>query len=140
VTDTYEATPHSNGYYHVAATYWPDGLLNMLSWNLLGFPSWTYTPDGEGRAYSVSASSGQNPLTSTAYNGFGEPTSVNFGSLDSDNFTYDPNTGRMTQYEYNVNGSVLIGNLAWNANGTFEQLAITDPFTVARQYFKTEGR
>ncbi len=78
VTDTYEATPHSGGYYHVAATYWPNGLMNMLSWNLAGFPSWTYTPDGEGRVYSVSASSGQNPLTSTAYNGFGEATSVNF--------------------------------------------------------------
>ncbi len=37
----------------------------------------------------------------------------------------------MTQYEYNVNGSSLVGNLAWNANGTFNQLAITDPFTAS---------
>ncbi len=97
----------------------------------MGLPSWTYTPDGEGRAYTVSASSGQNPLSSTVYNSFGEVTGLSFGSLDSDSFTYDPNTGRMTQYQYNVNGSSLIGNLAWNANGTFEQLAITDPFTAS---------
>jgi hypothetical protein len=85
----------------------------------------------EGRAYSVSVSSGQGPLTSTAYNGFGKAATLNFGSLDSENFAYDPNTGRMTQYKYNVNGSSLIGNLTWNANSTLKQLAMTDPFNAA---------
>ena len=38
VTDTYESTPHSAGYYHVAATYWPNGMLNSLATNLAGLP------------------------------------------------------------------------------------------------------
>ena len=54
---------------------------------------------------------------------------MNFGSLDSDNFSYDPNTGRMTQYKFNVNGASETGTLTWNANGTLRQLAIVDPFT-----------
>src|SRR5204863_3854765 len=36
--------------------------------------------------------------------------------------------GRMTQYKYTVNGSSVIGNLAWNANSSLNQLAITEPF------------
>jgi len=43
--------------------------------------------------YSVSASTGQNPLSSASYNAFGA-TALTFGSGDSDSFTYDPNTGR----------------------------------------------
>ena len=73
VTDTYESTPRSGGYYQVSATYWANGTLNTLLSNLAGLPHWTYTPDGEGRPYGVAASSGQNPLTSTAYNGLARP-------------------------------------------------------------------
>ncbi len=69
------------------------------------------------------------------YNTFGEPTAVDFGSLDSDAFTYDPNTGRMTQYQLNIGSPVksLVGNLTWNANGTLNQLAITDPLNSSDQ-------
>jgi hypothetical protein len=52
---------------------------------------------------------------------------VTFGSGDSDAFTFDPNTGRMTQYKYTVNSQAEIGNLGWNANGTLGTLGITDP-------------
>src|SRR5207302_6438880 len=44
--------------------------------------------------------------------------------------TYDNNTGRMTQYKYTLNGSSEIGNLTWNANGSLQTLAITDPFNA----------
>jgi RHS repeat-associated protein len=126
-SDVYEATQHSGGYYHVTASYWAHGALNQLS-NLSGLPTITYNVDGEGRVYSVSASSGQNPLSSTIYNVAGKPTQVSFGSSDSDAFTYDPNTNRMTQYKFNVNGQSVIGNLGWNADGSLTSLGITDPF------------
>lgn len=58
---------------------------------------------------------------------------VNFGSCDSDAFQYDPNTGRMTQYKYTVNGSSVVGNLTWSANGSLKTLAITDPFNSSNQ-------
>ena len=75
-------------------------------------PTWTYTPDGEGRLSQVSASSGQSPASSIAYNTFSQPTTVTFGSSDSDSFQFDSNTGRMTQYSASVNGSAQTGNLS----------------------------
>ena len=132
VTDVYESTPHSSGYYHVTESYFANGAPDVLS-NLSGLPTITYNVDGEGRTYSASASSGQNPLSSTTYNNSSEATAVNFGSSDSDTFTYDSNSGRMTQYKFNVNGQSVVGNLTWNGNGSLEQLAITDPFNSANQ-------
>ena len=131
VTDTYESTPHSSGYYHSSATYWANGLLDQLS-GPGGMPAITYAPDGEGRISTVSAAGG-NPVTSTSYNVFGEPVGVTLGSGDSDAFQYDANTGRMTQYKYTVNGSNVTGNLTWNANGTLNKLQITDPFDSSNQ-------
>ncbi len=55
VADVYQSSAHSGGYYHVGQTYWANGLVNTLNLNLSG-PSWTYNPDGEGRALKVSAS------------------------------------------------------------------------------------
>lgn len=133
MTDTYESTPNSGGYYHVNATYWPSGLMNTSNPNITGLPTWTYTPDGEGRVNGVSANSGQNPVLSTTYNGLSEPRIVTLGSGDSDTLTYDGNTGRMTQYEASISSSNVIGNLTWNPNGTLQTLNITDPFTPGNQ-------
>lgn len=126
-SDIYESTPNSGGYYHVNQTYWANGATNVLS-GLSGLPTITYNVDGEGRAYSASASSGQNPLSSTAYSVASLPTVVSLGSSDSDSFGYDPNTNRMIQYGFNVNSQSVAGNLTWNALGTLGSLAVTDPF------------
>jgi RHS repeat-associated protein len=135
VSDVYASTPHSGGYYHVNQTYWANHASEGLSatygcstCSITGLPAITYGVDGEGRAYSASASSGQNPLSSTMYSTASLPTTVNLGSSDSDGFTYDPNSNRMTQYEFNVNGQSVTGALTWNAIGTLKSLAITDPF------------
>jgi RHS repeat-associated protein len=128
VADVYQATSHSGGYYHLNQTYWANGASNQLSGNLVTLPTFTFGVDGEGRSNSASASSGQNPVTSTLYNVFGQPYQVNFGSLDSDSFGYDSNTGRMTQYQFNVNSQALVGTLTWNANATLQKLVISDPF------------
>lgn len=52
------------------------------------------------------------------------------GSGDNDAFTYDPNTNRMTKYQFNVNTQSFIGNLTWNANGTLATQNLTDPFNA----------
>lgn len=133
ISDTYESTPNSGAYNHVNQTYWPNGAPEALSAqhsssSITGFPTITYNVDGKGRKYSASASSGQNPLSSTSYNPADEATAVNFGSSDGDSFTYDPNTDRMTQYSFNVNGSSVAGALTWNPISTLTKLVITDPF------------
>ena len=127
-SDVYESTPHSSGYYHSSTTYWANGALETLGNNIATLPSFTYGPDGEGRINTVSASSGQNPVTGTTYSVASLPTQVTLGSADSDSFTYDPNTNRMTQYKFTVNSESVVGALTWNAIGTLETLAITDPF------------
>jgi RHS repeat-associated protein len=142
VSDVYQETPNSNGYYHVTQTYWPHGLFNQLS-GLAGLPTISDGVDGEGRTSTVSASSGRNPVNSTVYNPYGTPpqTTVTFGSGDSDVFTFDPNTGRMTQYQYNVGNpaQAVTGNLTWNPNGTLACLAITDPFNSANNQICNYG-
>jgi RHS repeat-associated protein len=128
----YQSSPHSGGYYHLAATYWaPQGLLDTLNPNMTGIPTWTYTPEGEGRVNTVSASAGQNPVTATSYNDYSEATGITFGSGDADAFSYDPYTGRMTQYKATINGQAMYGNLTWSQNFTLNLLAITDPFNSA---------
>ncbi len=140
-TDLYQSTPSSGGYYHISTgpNYWANGALKTLNlYNSSGaslLPTISYGVDGEGRPTTVTASSGQSPVTGVTYvtsNGTGEPigslTGVTFGSQDSDAFKYDPNTGRMTYYGFNVNSQTASGTLGWNANGTLGTLAITDPF------------
>ena len=128
VAAVYQSSPHSGGYYNIAATYWaPQGLLEKLTPNMgASIPNWTYTPEGEGRVNTVSASSGTNPVSGTSYNGFSEVLGITFGSADSDAFTYDPNTGRMTQYKANVGSSSMTGTPTWNANWTLGTLGIVD--------------
>ena len=131
VTSTWESTPNSGGYYQSTAAYWANGALQNL-W-ISQIPAISYNVDSEGRMSTVSATSGQNPVTAVQYatSGTSEPigalTQVTFGSGDSDVYTSDPNTGRMTQYKYNVNGQAETESLGWNANATLGTLGINDP-------------
>jgi len=138
----YQSSSHSGGYYHVTESYWENGLvhqLNVLNTSdppVTGLPTWTYTPEGEGRAATVSAGSGQNPVTSVpnpAYNVFGLLNGLTFGSADSDAFTYDNNTGRMTQYQATITSSSAYGAMTWNTNGSLYSVAITDQFNSANK-------
>jgi len=136
VTDVWESTPHSGGYYHTTAGYWANGALNTLSLlNSSGaalIPQITYKLDSEGRTNLVNAASGQNPVTNVTYspgnsNGpLGTLEAVRFGSADNDVFTWDNNTGRMKSYNFNVNSSADKGTLTWSANGTLTKLVIND--------------
>jgi RHS repeat-associated protein len=126
----YESTPHSGGYFWVGETYWPNGAVSAVNNNLATLPDFTYGVDGEGRVNTVSANTGQNPVTATVYNVASETTQVTFGSTDFDVFGFDANTFRMTQYRFNVNGQNVTGTLTWNANGTLGKLNITDPFNT----------
>jgi RHS repeat-associated protein len=110
----------------VASTAWPNGSPNTLS--LSGLPTITYSTDGEGRSSTVSASSGQNPITAITFNAAGQATALTLGSSDTDSFTFDPRTGRLSTYQFNMGTTPLVdkGVLTWNANGSLQGLVITD--------------
>lgn len=129
ISDVYQSSPHSGGFYHSNVLYWANGATKQLTGP--GFPTITYGVDGEGRINTVSASSGQNPVTATTYSPASLPTAMTFGSSDSDSFAYDPNTNRTTQYKFTLNTTSLTGALGWNANGTLQTQNITDGFNAA---------
>jgi len=123
-TEVLETTPHSGNWYHMSATYWPNGLLHTLSG--IGLPvTLTYAADPMGRTSAVSDASGKGPVTGVSYGLYG-PTSVALGSGDSDQFSFDASTGRMTQFQFSVGGAADTGTLGWNANGSLGTLRISD--------------
>jgi RHS repeat-associated protein len=130
VSAVYESTPHSGGYYWMNATYWANGALDQIG-GLPTLPTLTYTPDGEGRPAVVRASAGQNPVSATLYDPASLTTSMTLGSNDSDSFIFDPNTNRMTQFQFNVNSQSLTGTIDWNRLGTPASLDISDAFNSA---------
>jgi RHS repeat-associated protein len=134
LADVYESTLHSGGYYHATASYWANGALNVLNpLNSTALPTFTYSADNEGRPSAVTASAGTNPVSNTAYNVASQPTGLTFGTADTDAFSFDSNTGRMTQYQFTVGSTpkTVTGQLGWNANGTLASLGITDQFNSA---------
>ena len=132
LTDVYESTPHSGGYYHASATYMANGALNSLSG--IGQQAYTYGVDGEGRPYSAAQGS-TTFVASTTYNAASQPLVVSLynNNGDNDSYQYDPNTGQMTSYAYTVGSpaKTMSGSLTWNANRTLSVLAITDGFNSA---------
>jgi len=134
----YQKSPNSNGYYNLSATYWEDRSLETVSG--VSLPTLTYgTLDGEGRVQTVTASSGTNPVSGVTYNNtsttepIGALLTVTLGAGDTQNFTYDPSTGRMTKYSASVGATpvVISGTLNWNPNGTLLSNNISDGYNSA---------
>jgi RHS repeat-associated protein len=73
-----------------------------------------------------------NLVSATTFNTASQPLTVTLGLGDSDSYGYDPNTGRMTSYNFTVGSTPksMAGTLTWNPNGTLSQLAITDGFNA----------
>jgi len=89
-----------------------------------GVPAIAYSLDGEGRPVGATAGSAML-ATSGVYSPEGL-TNLTLGSSDSDAYAFDPSSGRMSQYQFTVNGATDTGALTWNANGSLGRLAITD--------------
>lgn len=133
ISDVYESTPNSGGFYHSNATYWANGAVNFLTaYNNANAPVYGagWTLDGEGRVNS-NYNTGSNPLSGTTYNASSQPTQVTFSSGDSDSYIYDSQTNRMTQYKFNLPNQSVTGNLTWNANATLQSLTIQDTFNIS---------
>lgn len=130
VTDVYESTPHSGGYYHTTASYFENGVVKTLT-GIPGQTGFTYGVDSEGRQATAKQGS-TNLVSGTTFNAASDPLTVTLGLGDKDSYQYDPNTGRMTTYTFTVGATPksMVGALTWNTNGSLRTLAITDGFNA----------
>jgi hypothetical protein len=132
MTDMWESTPHSSGYYHTTVTYNPDGSVASIS-GIPGYTAYTFGVDGEGRPFNTSQGStwiiGRSSTTGVSYDAASRPLTVPIGtnSADKDTFTYD-SLEHMKTYTFAINGKAMSGTLSWNPNGSLGSLAITDTF------------
>jgi RHS repeat-associated protein len=134
VTDVYQSTTHSGGYYHTTSTYFENGALKTIS-GIPGTATFTYSIDGKGRPYSLI----QNPSTaitnSVTYNAWDQPLNVNLGLGDSDVYTYNAQTKNMSGFTFTIGATpkVLDGTLTWNGNYTLRKLVLTDTISTGAQ-------
>jgi RHS repeat-associated protein len=124
-TDSFLWTSTGHGYAHITESYYANGVVDTLS--VPTQPTITYALNGLGRITSATASSGQNPLTSTAYNVADMPTTVTLGSGDKDVYAWSNTIGPMTSATYGVGSSNVTNSLTWNPNGSLKKLVIADP-------------
>jgi hypothetical protein len=130
MTDMWELTPHSGRYYHSTATFYGNGAVDVLTLANPSLYTFTYGLDGEGRLNTATSGS-TNIVTGTTYNAASQPTVINLQGTDNDTYTYDSNTGRMTNWDFTVSGRSETGALTWNPNSTLEKLQIVDGFNSA---------
>jgi RHS repeat-associated protein len=131
MTDMWEKTPNSGQYYHSTATFFGNDATNTLQLASPNFYTMTYSLDGKGRWNTLTRGT-SSLVTGTAYNAASQPTQVKLTGTqpDQDNYSYDLNTGRMKTFTFQVGDTPasVTGQLAWNANGTLNNLAVTDGF------------
>jgi YD repeat-containing protein len=135
-TDLWESTPNAGHYFHSVATFAGNSAVLTTHLEVPSLITTTYTLDGEGRwnGASNNAGSGVTIVPSSpgvTYNAAGQPKNIPLGSsTDYDSYTYDSNTGRMTNWTFQV-GTTLAqesATLTWNPIGTLKSVAITDGF------------
>jgi hypothetical protein len=133
-TIQWESTPHSGTYYEAIASYTGPALTAVQ----LANPSlytMTYGLEGEGRWNTLTdTTASQNIVTKTTFNPSGQPLNIQLTGTtpDQDIYTYDPNTGNMKTFEFEVGDTPanLTGTLGWNTNGPLGQLALADGFNA----------
>ncbi len=128
VTDVWESTPHSGGYYHTSVVYNPNGSPASLS-GIPGYGTFNFGVDGEGRPSTATVGS-TTLVNGVTYDAASNPLTVSVGGAgDSDTYAYDANE-RMTSYSFSANSVTDNGTLTWNPNGTLGSLAIVDGFNA----------
>lgn len=128
LTDVWEKTGHSGGFYHTTATYAPNGAPLSLS-GIPNYPAIAYGLDYDGRLST--AVDGGRTIVAGVMRGPVGALFVSIGSgTDEDAYLYDVQTGRTTQYQFYVGPANTKGVLSWNANGSLGSLAITDGFNA----------
>ena len=134
VTDVYESTPNSGGYYHTTATYYGNGAVKTLV-GVPGKPNWNFGLDAMGRFNTLLEASGCNgtclTLVSSASYSFGRPASVLYGSGDQDHWNYSATTGMESDYSLTQKNKSIGDTLTWFPTGQLQKQVISDTVTPA---------
>jgi RHS repeat-associated protein len=128
VTDMWQKSVSSNGWYHTTVTYNADGVATALTGIPGGF-NFTWGVDGESRPNSSKQGS-TTIVNGVTYDGASRPLTVSLGSPgsgNSDTYTYD-SSGQMKTYTFTSAGKSMIGTLTWNPIRSLASLAINDGF------------
>jgi RHS repeat-associated protein len=135
MTDMWELTPNSTQYYHSTAAFAANGAVTSLQLASPSLYTLTYGLDGEGRWDTLKDGSTMmvtGPTNGTMYDAAGHVRNVQLTGTtpDQDIYTYDPNTGRMLTFEFEVGNTPanLTGTVTWNPNGTVKNVAVVDGF------------
>jgi RHS repeat-associated protein len=120
-----ESTPASGGWIPAEETYHKNGAVATLTAE--NVPVISYAVDGEGRVNGVTSSTSPATLVDsagTSYTALGL-ASLAYGNSDGDAYQWD-NLGRMTQYQFTVNGQTDTGLVGWHKDGELKSLGIAD--------------
>ena len=133
LSDVYQWSTNSGGWYHTTATYVADGTASSLT-GIPGVAGFTFGQDGKGRINNISFGSTVIVAAAT-YNAANQPCAVTLGLGDVDTYTYDGvacsgllTTGRVSQYDFSLGATPkhFTGSPVWNANGTLKSLTVVD--------------
>ena len=135
ILNMWESTPHSTQYYQSTATFYGNGAVNTLTLASPSLYEMTYGLDGEGRWNTLKdTTSNIQIVTGATYYPTANPAVISLTGTtpDSDSYTYDVNTGSMQEFVFTVGNTpaTLTGMVNWNANGTLNNVAVTDGFNA----------
>jgi RHS repeat-associated protein len=131
----WQSTPHSTQYYQSTATFYANGAVNTVQLASPSFYTMTWGLDGEGRWNTLAnTTASQNIVTGATFYPAYNPATISLtgATPDTDAYTFDPNTGKVTQVVFTVGATPVTETLAlsWNANRTLGQVQITDNFNT----------
>jgi RHS repeat-associated protein len=135
LTDVYESTPNSGGFYHTTATYNANGTIATLG-GVPGRPTWTMGLDPMGRFKTLSEASNCTgtclSLVKAAFYQLGRPITIDYGSGDSDSFVYSSTTGMESNYTLRQGSYTFKDNsLTWFPTGQLSKQTFADTITPA---------
>src|ERR1700757_3852041 len=78
ITDVWESTPHSGGYYHSYASYYPNGTIGSIG-GIPGYANYTFGDDSEGRPSTASQGT-TTIINGVTYDAASRPLSVSIGT------------------------------------------------------------
>jgi len=130
VTDLWQWSKHSTQYYHSVATYFDNGAVKTVQLAAPNDYTMTYTMDGEGRWNTLTDTTvSQSIVTGATFYPAANPATISLTGTapDTDSYTFDNYTGRITNYSFTVGATpkTLSGTLAWTAQGSTALASLT---------------